>query len=286
MKNKGGFETEKNMEYPDIYFEPAYANLYKTGDEGSSVASNKGVWSPKGIVETEVGDDPTGREGLRIAIDLKKDANAETIVNYYFKNTDLQTNINYNMVSICNRKPMRLGVLPILDAYIEHQKDVITNRTNFNLNKAKTRLHIVEGFIKMYDIVSEVIQTIRQSKNKANSIENLVSKFDFTEKQAEAIVVMQLYRLSNQDIEELHKEYDELIANIELYNKILGSEKELLKVIKNELKEMNKVLVSERKTEIRDESSTIKIDETELISKEQTMVCVTRDGYLKRANLK
>ena len=158
--------------------------------------------------------DESGREGLRIAIDLKKDANAETIVNYYFKNTDLQTNINYNMVSICNRKPMRLGVLPILDAYIEHQKDVITNRTNFNLNKAKTRLHIVEGFIKMYDIVSEVIQTIRQSKNKANSIENLVSKFDFTEKQAEAIVVMQLYRLSNQDIEELHKEYEELIANI------------------------------------------------------------------------
>ena len=230
--------------------------------------------------------DESGRDGLRIAVDLKKDANAETIVNYYFKNTDLQTNINYNMVSICNRKPMRLGVLPILDAYIEHQKDVITNRTNFNLNKAKTRLHIVEGFIKMYDIVTDVIQTIRQSKNKANSIENLVAKFDFTEKQAEAIVVMQLYRLSNQDIEELHKEYDELIANIELYNKILGSEKELLKVIKNELKEMNKVLVSERKTEIRDESSNIKIDETELISKEQTMVCVTRDGYLKRANLK
>ena len=230
--------------------------------------------------------DESGRDGLRIAIDLKKGANVEAILNYYFKNTSLQANINYNMVSICNRKPMKLGVLPILDAYISHQKDVITNRTNFNLNKALKRIHIVEGLMKMYDIVTEVINTIRASKNKADSIENLVLKFEFTHEQAEAIVTMQLYRLSNQDIEELKKEFTDLEKAIENYRKILSSETELLKVIKKELAEMNKVIVSERKTEIKDESSQISIDETDQVSKEQTVVSISREGYLKRASVK
>ena len=230
--------------------------------------------------------DESGRDGLRIAVDLKKTANPEAIINYFFKNTDLQCNINYNMVSICNRRPMRLGVLPILDAYIDHQKEVITNRTNFLLAKAEKRLHIVEGLIKMIDILDEVIATIRKSLNKADSKANLVSKFGFTEEQAEAIVTMQLYRLSNQDVTTLMEERKELNLAIEEYNKILSSEKELLKVIKKELTEMNKVLVTPRHTEIRDEDASIKIDETELISKEQNMVCVSREGYLKRASLK
>ena len=230
--------------------------------------------------------DESGRDGLRIAIDLKKGANADAIINFFFKNTDLQCNINYNMVSICNRRPMRLGVLPILDAYIEHQKDVVTNRTNFELNKAQKRLHIVEGLIKMISILDEVIKTIRASSNKANSKENLVAKFGFTEEQAEAIVTMQLYRLSNQDITALMNEQKTLNENIIEYQKILSSEKELLKVIKKELNEMNKVLVSPRKTEIRDENANIKIDETELISKEQCVVSVSREGYIKRASLK
>ena len=230
--------------------------------------------------------DESGRDGLRIAIDLKKGANAEAIINFFFKNTDLQCNINYNMVSICNRRPMRLGVLPILDAYIEHQKDVVTNRTNFELNKAQKRLHIVEGLIKMISILDEVIKTIRASSNKANSKENLVLKFGFTEEQAEAIVTMQLYRLSNQDITALMNEQTTLNENIIEYQKILSSEKELLKVIKKELNEMNKVLVSPRKTEIKDENANIKIDETELISKEQCVVSVSREGYIKRASLK
>ena len=230
--------------------------------------------------------DESGRDGLRIAIDLKKGANADAIINFFFKNTDLQCNINYNMVSICNRRPMRLGVLPILDAYIEHQKDVVTNRTNFELNKALKRLHIVEGLIKMISILDEVIKTIRASSNKANSKENLVAKFGFTEEQAEAIVTMQLYRLSNQDITALMNEQKTLNENIIEYQKILSSEKELLKVIKKELNEMNKVLVSPRKTEIKDENANIKIDETELISKEQCVVSVSREGYIKRASIK
>ena len=230
--------------------------------------------------------DESGRDGLRIAVDLKKGANADVIINFYFKNTDLQINCNYNMVSICNRRPMKLGVLPIIDAYIEHQKEVVTNRTNFNLAKAKKRLHIVEGLIRIIDITDEVIHIIRASKNKQDSIDNLVAQFNFSNEQAEAIVMMRLYSLSHQDIEALQNENIELNKNINEYNKILSSEKELLKVIKNELQDINKELVVPRRTEILDEVSNIKIDETDLVSKEQTVVSISREGYLKRANLK
>ncbi len=230
--------------------------------------------------------DESGRDGLRISIDLKKGANADAIINYYFKNTDLQINCNYNMVSICNRRPMRLGVLPILDAYIEHQKDVITNRTNHELSKATKRLHIVEGLIKMVDVVDQVIAIIRKSNNKADSINNLVNAFAFTNEQAEAIVMMRLYSLSNQDVTALKDEDAELNKNIAIYNKILSSERELLKVIKKELSEMNKVLVCPRRTVIEEHVTSLKIDETDLISKEQTVVSISREGYLKRANLK
>ena len=230
--------------------------------------------------------DESGRDGLRIAVDLKKGANENAIITYLLKNTDLQINLNYNMVSICNRRPMRLGVLPILDAYISHQKEVITNRTNFELNKATKRLHIVMGLIKMIDVVDEVIKTIRASKNKADSKLNLIEKFGFTDEQAEAIVMMRLYSLSNQDIEALMNENKELNENIVKYNKILSSEKELLKVIKNELQAMNKALVCPRRTVIEEKVSSLKIDETDLITKEQTMVSISKEGYVKRINLK
>ncbi len=230
--------------------------------------------------------DESGRDGLRIAVDLKKGANANAIITFLLKNTDLQINLNYNMVSICNRRPMRLGVLPILDAYIQHQKEVITNRTNFELNKALKRLHIVDGLMKMIDVVDEVIQTIRQSKNKADSKTNLIERFDFSEEQAEAIVMMRLYSLSNQDIEALKNEDKELNENVAVYKKILSSEKELLKVIKSELQQMNKILICPRRTQIEDKVSSLKVDETDLITKEQTIVSISKEGYVKRTNLK
>ncbi len=231
--------------------------------------------------------DESGRDGLRIAIDLKKNANAEAIMAYLFKNTDLQVAINYNMVSICNRRPMRLGVLPILDAYIAHYKEIVTNRTNYDLIKAKKRLHIVDGLIKMVSILDEVIATIRASKNKADSKQNIIAKFGFTEEQAEAIVMMQLYRLSNQDITTLMEEDKELNQNITIYEKILSSEKELIKVIIKELSEVNKAVVVERKTEIdKDASVNVKFDESDLISKEQVIVSLSRDGYMKRTSIK
>lgn len=230
--------------------------------------------------------DESGKDGLRIAIDLKKNANVDAIIGFYFKNTDLQVNLNYNMVSICDKKPLRLGVIPILKAYIEHQKEIITNRTNFLLNRAKKRLHIVEGLIKMVSILTEVIQTIRKSSNKADSKVNLMAKFGFSEEQAEAIVMMHLYRLSNQDIEALMAEEKDLLSKIKEYEKILKSEKELLKVIKQELTKINSEIIIPRKTVIEEQVSQIKVDETELISKEQVMLGVSKEGYIKRTSIK
>ena len=230
--------------------------------------------------------DESDRQGLRIAIDLKKDANEAAILNYLLKNTDLQVNLKYNMVVIRNQRPERLGVLQILDAYIDHQKDVITNRTNYLLQKAQDRLHIVEGLIKMVSILDEVIKTIRESKNKADSKDNLVSKFAFSERQAEAIVTMQLYRLSNTDVTALYEEKEALNKSIVEYNAILNSDKKLLKVIKQELVDMKKNIVTPRRTEIQHEISDLTIDEQDLIQKEQNYFVATRDGYLKRVSIK
>lgn len=230
--------------------------------------------------------DESDRQGLRIAIDLKKGANEAAILNYLLKNTDLQVNLKYNMVVIRNQRPERLGVLQILDVYIDHQKDVITNRTNYLLQKAQDRLHIVEGLIKMVSILDEVIKTIRESKNKADSKDNLVSKFAFSERQAEAIVTMQLYRLSNTDVTALYEEKEALNKSIVEYNAILNSDKKLLKVIKQELVDMKKNIVTPRRTEIQHEISDLTIDEQDLIQKEQNYFVATRDGYLKRVSIK
>ena len=231
--------------------------------------------------------DESGRDGLRIAIDLKKNANVSAIMAYLFKNTDLQVSVNYNMVSICDRRPMRLGVLPILDAYINHYKQVVTNRTNYDLIKARKRLHIVEGLIKMISVLDEVIKTIRASKNKADAKQNLIHQFGFTEEQSEAIVMMQLYKLSNQDITILMEEDRELRENIDLYERILSSERELVKIIIKELSEVSKTVIVERRTMIdKEASTTIKFDEADLISKEQVMISISRDGYMKRSTIK
>lgn len=135
-----------------------------------------------------------------------KETNSKSILNYLYKNTELQVNYNYNMIAIVNRRPMQLGIIPILDAYILHQKEVVTKRTDFDLAHAKKRYHIVLGLIKAISILDEVIATIRASKNKADSIINLVNKYDFTEEQATEIVNLQLYRLTNTDIETLNSE--------------------------------------------------------------------------------
>ena len=232
----------------------------------------------------EVRDESDREEKVRIAIDLKKDANVENIVNYLMKNTDMQISYSYNMIAIVNRRPMQVGVIDIIDAYIAHQKEVITRRTNYDLTKAKERIHIVEGFIKMIDILDEVIRTIRASKNKQDAQDNLVKLYGFSPIQAEEIVKLQLYRLTNTDVEEYKEEYNNLLKIIELLESILNDENKLKDVMKKELKQIKAEYATPRKTEIKDEITEIKIDTTAMIPKEDCIVVVTRDGYIKRVS--
>lgn len=230
--------------------------------------------------------DESDREGLRIAIDLKSGANSELVLNYLLKNTDLQISYNYNMVAIVNRAPKTLGILEILDAYIAHQKEVITRRTKFDLSVKEKRLHIVDGLIKCISILDEVIKVIRGSKNKSNAKENLVAKFEFTMEQAEAIVTLQLYRLTNTDVVQLEEEKEVLKKLIEGLKAILRDEEALKYVMKKELKIIKKEYATPRKTEIVDEIKEIKLDLMQMIPKENVCVVVTNEGYLKRVSTK
>jgi len=222
----------------------------------------------------------------RIVIDLKSGANQELILNYLLKNTELQTNYNFNMVAIVNRRPKLVGILDILDAFIMHQKEVITRRTKFDLEHAKARYHILEGLVKAISILDEVIQVIRASKNKSDAIDNLVKEFDFTFEQAKAIVELQLYRLTNTDIVEIEEEMKKLEKNIFLWNQILNNEEALKHVMKTELKLVKKEYGNPRRTEIHDEVTEIKLDMKSMIPKENVVVVVTNEGYLKRVSLK
>ncbi len=222
----------------------------------------------------------------RIVIELKKDANATNILNYLYKNTDLQTNYNFNMVAIVNKRPKYVGLLDILDAFIAHQKEVITRRCEFDLNHALSDLHILEGLVKAISILDQVIKTIRASKNKSNAIENLVNEYKFTFEQAKAIVELQLYRLTNTDVVELQEKMDDLKKTIEALKAILSDEEALKYVMKKELKIIKKDYANERRTKIVDEITDIKIDLTSMIPKENTIVIVTNEGYVKRVSIK
>ena len=231
--------------------------------------------------------DESDHENLaKLVIDLKPTADSELVLNYLFKNTDLQVNYNFNMVAIVNRRPKLVGVLDIIDAFIAHQKEVVTRRTTFDLNEAKFRHHILEGLIKAISILDEVIATIRASKNKGNAIDNLVEKFEFTFDQAKAIVELQLYRLTNTDIEDIQKQIAELEKNINVWTQILNNEEALKYVMKTELKAIKKEYGNERRTEIRDEVTEIKLDMKSMIPKENTIVVVTNEGYIKKVSLK
>lgn len=236
-----------------------------------------------GIAEVR---DETDRTGIRIAIDLKANANSDLIINYLLKNTDLQVSYNYNMVAIVNKRPMTLGILSLLDAYIAHQKEVITRRSKFDLESYQKRLNIVDGFLKMMDILDEVIKTIRASKNKTDAKENLMKEFNFNTEQAEAIVVLQLYRLTNTDVLALEEEHDNLVKYIKALELILSNEEKLKEVMKYELKKIKKDYPMPRRTEIVDEIVDIKLDTTDLITKENVMVALSNEGYIKRVSMK
>ena len=223
---------------------------------------------------------------IRIVIDLKKSANIDLIINYLLKNTDMQISYNFNVVSIVNRRPKQLGLKEALDAFISHQREVVRRRTEFDLAHAKARFHIVEGLIKCISILDEVIKVIRASKNKQNAKDNLVKEFEFTEEQAEAIVTLQLYRLTNTDVVALENEKATLEKIINGLTAILGSEEVLKSVMKKDLRAVRDEYPTPRLTDIKDEITEIKIDETAMIPKEDVVVAITNDGYIKRTSFR
>ncbi len=255
-------------------------------NKASLVAKIDGIRIDKkidGIAEIR---DESDRTGLRIAIDLKNGTNKEIILNYLLKNTELQISYNYNMVAIVNRTPQTMGILPILDAYIAHQREVVKKRTEFDLAFFKKRYHIVEGLIKAVSILDEVIKTIRNSKNKADAKSNLVSKYEFTAEQAEAILVLQLYRLTNTDIEVLEEEAAKLKIAIKGLEEILSDEEKFKSVMKHELKNIKKEYATPRKTVIESEIEEVKVDIKDMIPTENVVVVVTNEGYVKRVSYK
>lgn len=236
-----------------------------------------------GIAEVR---DESDREGLQIAIELKRNVNAQGILNYLFKNTDLQISYNFNMVAINNQRPELVGLKKFLSSYLEYQLSVTKKRTEFDLKKAESRQHIVEGLIKALSILDQVIKAIRASKDKKSAKVSLMDLFDFTEKQAEAIVSLQLYRLSNTDVTALEKENAELAEKITGYKAILADPKMLSDVVKKELKQVSKEYATPRMTEIQEHIEDIKIETAVLITPEDVQVLVSHDGYLKRSSLR
>ncbi|NMV49650.1 DNA topoisomerase IV subunit A [Lactobacillus reuteri] len=237
----------------------------------------------EGIAEAR---DETDRSGLRIAIELKRGANANGILNYLLKNTDLQINYNFNMVAIDDQRPMRVGLKRILTSYLEFQKEIIRRRTQYNLTKAQQRLHIVEGLIKALSILDKVIKTIRASKNRKDAKENLVKEYNFTPEQAEAIVTLQLYRLTNTDVTELEKEQEQLNSRINEYQLILTNENELAKVLTKEIRAIKKKFGNPRRTKIENHVEKLEIDTKVTVANEDVVVLVSHAGYIKRSSIR
>ncbi|GAW99600.1 DNA topoisomerase IV subunit A [Secundilactobacillus mixtipabuli] len=261
----------------EIPYEVNKANLVKRIDELRLMKKVDGI--------SEVRDE-SDRDGLSIAIELKRDVDATGILNYLFKNTDLQVTYNFNMVAINHKRPEHVGLKTILAAYLEHQQDVIARRTKFDLDKAEKRQHIVEGLIKALSILDQVIATIRASKNRKDARDNLVATYDFSEAQADAIVALQLYRLTNTDVTALEKEAAELAKNIASYKEVLADPKALNKVLRKELREINKQYRNDRRTEIQAEITPLKIATKVMVPDEDVVVLVSRDGYLKRSGVR
>ncbi len=277
VKSRYHLEEDKNktsIVITEIPFESNKAMMVKKMDD---IRLDKKL---DGIIEVR----DESAQDVRVVIDVKKTANIDLIINYFLKNTDMQISYNFNMVSIVNKRPKLLGLKDALKAFINHQKEVVTRRTKFDLEHAEARLHIVEGLIKCISILDEVIKLIRASKNKADAKDNLVKEFSFTPVQAEAIVTLQLYRLTNTDVVELEEEMANLKKIIAGLNSILGDEEVLKSVMKKDLRDVKKNYAEDRITDIKEEITEIKIDTTVMIPKEDVVVLITKDGYIKRTS--
>lgn len=236
----------------------------------------------EGIAEVR---DESGREGLRIVVELKKDADANGILAYLFKKTDLQITYNFNMVAIVNKTPQQLGLKDMLSAYIDHQREVVTNRTQYELDKAEDRAHVLEGLVKALNILDEVIAAIKASKNRQDAQNNLQWMFGFTERQADSILTLQLYRLTNLEIHSLQKELDELMKKIEGFRAVLNSDKKLIALIRKELLEIREKYGVDRRSVIQEEVEEIKVNLEVLVNAEDVLVTISNEGYIKRTSM-
>lgn len=281
LRSKTAIETlrgqREQITVTELPYEVNKALLVKKIDELRVLKKVDGI--------SEVRDE-TDRTGLRIVIELKRNADAQGILNYLFKNTDLQISYNFNMVAIADLRPQQIGLRQALVAYLAHQRDVLTKRTQFDLKKAQKRQHIVEGLIRALSILDEVIALIRSSKNKGDAKQNLVAQYQFSEVQAEAIVSLQLYRLTNTDVTALEAEHQELSSTIATYQKILAEPAELDRVIKSELLAIKKEFASPRRTKIEAKVASLEIDTSVMVTSEDVMVQVSHDGYFKRSSIR
>jgi topoisomerase-4 subunit A len=273
-KMRGGREQ---IIIDEIPYEINKANMVKKIDE---LRIDRKV---EGIAEVR---DETDRSGLRVVIELKKGVDSEGVLNYLFKNTDLQVTYHFNMVAIQDKTPKLLSLPDLLDAYISHQKQVVIRQSTHDLNKAKERSHIVEGLIKAISVLDELVAVIRASKDKQDAKRNIMAEFGFSEAQAEAIVTLQLYRLTNTDIKSLEKEAEDLKKQIQELEAILQSDKKLFQTIKKDLRQMKKKFADERRTIIEDEIEELKINIEVVVPKEDVLVSITKAGYVKRTSLR
>ena len=261
----------------EIPYDVIKCNLVRKMDE---IRLNKDI---DGIVDVR---DESDRNGMRIVVDIKKDADAQLILNYFYKHTDLQISYNYNVVAIVNKRPVQLGLAQMLDAFIAHRDEVITRRSKYELDKKEKRCHILEGLIKCISILDEVIALIRASKDKGDAKLKLMETYDFSEPQAEAIVTLRLYRLSNTDVVALREEFARLSNEMEELQDILDNPNSLKKMMIKELKEVKNLYGRERLTKIEDTIEEIKIDKVAMIANDRYVVSVSKDGYAKRVSMR
>lgn len=270
-------KTNQQLVVHEIPYDVVKCNMVKKIDD---IRLNKKI---DGIIDVR---DESDRNGLRVVVDIKKDADAQLILNYLYKNTDLQVSYNYNVVAIVNKRPMNLGLAQMIDAFINHRIDVVTRRCRFDLNKMEKRCHILEGLIKCISVLDEIIRLIRAAKDKGDAKAKIIDAYQFTDAQAEAIVTLRLYRLSNTDVQALRQEFGELVSQMEELKDILENPKMLRKVIINELKDVQKAFGSPRLTKIENEIEEIVIDKLAMINSEQVMLTISRDGYFKKVPLR
>ena len=276
LRSKCEIIDEKNTKQiivTEIPYEVIKSQLVK---KITDISINKDI---DGIADVR---DESGRKGLKIVIDLKKESNAEMILNYLYKNTDLQINYAYNNIAIVNHTPTLMSLTDALDAFIEHRREVVLNRSIFLRDKKKAQKHIIEGLIKAISVLDQVIKIIRNSKDKKDAKDNLIKKFKFSDEQAEAIVNLKLYRLTNTDITMLKQEFNTLTKEIKELESIIKSKEVLDSVLTKELQEINKTVITPRKSKIEDEIEEIVVDRVSMITNESCYISISKDGYIKR----